>query len=174
MNTGKRLFIEQLYHLYAEKLYNIAYVKLEYDEEKANKVLQETFSIACMKIDVLYYSEYPFAWLLQVQSFVIKREKFRICMGKTEEEKYEFAKEISMDTLPKDQIPTQESESHENSLFEELQDILSTKELDHIEQRCKNYKKSTKDIEQLNKNISLSSKLYHKVKSIIKKHHDTK
>ena len=34
MNTGKRLFIEQLYHLYAEKLYNIAYVKLEYDEEK--------------------------------------------------------------------------------------------------------------------------------------------
>ena len=73
MNTGKRLFIEQLYHLYAEKLYNIAYVKLEYDEEKANKVLQETFSIACMKIDVLYYSEYPFAWLLQVQSFVIKR-----------------------------------------------------------------------------------------------------
>ena len=95
-------------------------------------------------------------------------------MGKTEEEKYEFAKEISMDTLPKDQIHAQESESHENSLFEELQDILSTKELDNIEQRCKNYKKSTKDIEQLNKNISLSSKLYHKVKSIIKKHHDTK
>ena len=58
----------------AEKLYNIAYVKLEYDEEKANKVLQETFSIACMKIDVLYYSEYPFAWLLQVQSFVILLE----------------------------------------------------------------------------------------------------
>ena len=55
-----------------------------------------------------------------------------------------------MDTLPKDQIHAQESESHENSLFEELQDILSTKELDHIEQRCKNYKKSTKDIEQLN------------------------
>ncbi len=82
MNTGKRLFIEQLYHLYAEKLYNIAYVKLEYDEEKANKVLQETFSIACMKIDVLYYSEYPFAWLLQVQSFVIKRRKISYLYGK--------------------------------------------------------------------------------------------
>lgn len=174
MNSGKRLFIEQLYHLYAEKLYNIAYVKLEYNEEKANKVLQETFSIACMRTDALYYSEYPFIWLLQVQNFVIKREKFRLCMGKTEEEKYEFAKEISADTLSKDQISTQESKSHESSLFEELQDILSTKELESIEQRCKNYKKGIKEIEEINKNTSLSNKLYHKIKNILKKHDDTK
>lgn len=59
MDSGKNLFLEQLYKLYAEDIFNVAYMKLNYDEEKAREAVQETFSIACMKIDDIYQADYP-------------------------------------------------------------------------------------------------------------------
>jgi len=135
MENGKSLFLETLYTSYSDEIYQAAFNKMNRDKQKTEEIMQETFAIACMKVDQLYCSKSPFHWLLNVQRILIKREQFRLCMGKTKEGKYIFSKEISIDTLSKDQIPIEEVEFYEGSIFEELKKVLSEREIIFVEER---------------------------------------
>ena len=124
MESEKKLFLENLYKLYSEDIYNIAYSKLNHDKEKAKEVVQETFALACMKVDTIYQAEKPIQWLLCVQSHIVKREKFRLSIRK--DGKYSFFKE---------QMPIEEVEFYEGSIFDDLREILSEREMKFVEER---------------------------------------
>lgn len=118
MEDGRSLFLEGLYRLYSNKIYKATFSKMNKNKQKTEEIMQETFAIACMKVDQLYHSKSPFQWLMNVQRHLIKREQFRLCMGKTKEGEYKFSKEVSIDTLSKEQMPIEEVEFYEGSIFE--------------------------------------------------------
>ncbi len=133
MESEKKLFLENLYKLYSEDIYNIAYSKLNHDKEKAKEVVQETFALACMKVDTIYQAEKPIQWLLCVQSHIVKREKFRLSIRK--DGKYSFFTEINIDMLPAEEMPIEEVEFYEGSIFDDLREILSEREMKFVEER---------------------------------------
>ena len=90
MDSGKSLFLEHLYKSCSKKLFRVAYPKMNYDKEKTREIVQETFAIACLKVDKLYQSESPESWLLEVEKRIVKREQFRYWSGKIEEGNYKF------------------------------------------------------------------------------------
>ena len=177
MDSGKNLFLEQLYKLYAEDIFNVAYMKLNYDEEKAREAVQETFSIACMKIDDIYQADYPQAWLFKVVDNVVKREKFRLCTGKTKDGEYKFVKEISIDKLLIEEMVIEKVEFYEDSVFDRLEKILTKREMQFIEERYlkgKKYKEVA-DILQINESActSFGNRIHKKIKKILKKRDKT-
>ena len=177
MDGGKILFLEQLYKLYAKDVYHVAYIKLNHDEEKAREAVQETFSIACMKIDDVYASDCPLAWLFKVAHNVIKREKFRLCTGKTEKGEYKFATEISMDKLSMEEMLVERMEFYEDSVFDNLEKILTKREMQFIEERYLKGKKY-KDIAnvlQINESActSFGNRIHKKIKKLLKKRDKT-
>lgn len=168
MENGRNLFLEGLYILYSDRIYKAAFKKLDRNKQKTEEIMQETFAIACMKVDQVYQSKSPFQWLMNVQRYLIKREQFRMCMGKTEEGKYKFSKEVSIDTLSKNQIPMEEVEFYEGSIFEELKKILSERELIFIEERYINGKtyKEIADLLQFTESActSFGNRVHQKIK----------
>ena len=118
MESEKKLFLENLYKLYSEDIYNIAYSKLNHDKEKAKEVVQETFALACMKVDTIYQAEKPIQWLS------IRKDG-----------KYSFFTEINIDMLPAEEMPIEEVEFYEGSIFDDLREILSEREMKFVEER---------------------------------------
>ena len=78
------------------------------------------YLIVCMKVDALYQYQIKDieAWLKKILSNVIKREKFRLYIGKTEDGEYKFCKEIDIDTVSEEKLPVEEIEFYDNYLFE--------------------------------------------------------
>lgn len=67
MEDGRSLFLEGLYRLYSNKIYKATFSKMNKNKQKTEEIMQETFAIACMKVDQLYHSKSPFQWLMNVQ-----------------------------------------------------------------------------------------------------------
>lgn len=177
MDSGKNLFLAHLYESYSNIMHKIAFSKLNCDKEKAEEIVQEAFAIACMKVDVIYQSDCALAWLLRVQDYLIKREHFRLCQGKTEEGEYVFLKEVSIDALSIEQIPIEQVEFYEESIFEELESILTKRELKFIEERYLNNKKYKEIAASLHITetacTSFGSRIHKKIKKNLEKRDKT-
>ncbi|MEY8321335.1 sigma-70 family RNA polymerase sigma factor [Lachnospiraceae bacterium 46-61] len=172
MENGKQLFLEKLYTLYVEELYNFACKEFHYDKNKADEAIQEMFLIACIKVDTLYQSQYPKEWLKGVLKNVIKREKFRLYIGKTKDGEYKFCREIDIDTIAEENLPIEEMKLYENYLFEELEDILSKREIKFVKERYlndKTYKDIAKTL-QIKESActSFGNRIHKKVKKFLK------
>ncbi|MEY8319896.1 sigma-70 family RNA polymerase sigma factor [Lachnospiraceae bacterium 46-61] len=167
MESRKRQFLEELYKSYSTDIFNIAYSKLNHDKDKANEVVQETFAIACMKVDTIYPAETPLRWLLCVQSNIVKREKFRLSIRK--DGKYNFFTEVNIDTLPAEQLPIEEVEFYEGSIFDDLKKVLSEREMKFIEERYIKDKKYKEVADSLQISESACTSLGNRIhKKIIK------
>ncbi len=173
MEHGKQLFLERLYTLYMEELYNFACNEFHYDKNKADEAIQEMFLIACIKVDTLYQSQCPKEWLKGVLKNVIKREKFRLYIGKTEDGEYKFCKEIDIDTVSEEKLLVEEIEFYDNYLFEELKIILSKREIKFVKERYLNDKtyKDVAKILQIKESActSFGNRIHKKVKKFLKK-----
>ena len=140
MKDGEQLFLEKVYTSYSKELYDFACKEFCYDKNKADEAMQEMYLIVCMKVDVLYQLQDIEAWLKKVLKNVIKREKFRLYIGKTEDGEYKFYKEIDIDTVSEEKLPMEEMKFYEESLFEELEEILSKREIKFLKERYLNDK----------------------------------
>ena len=172
METGKQLFLETVYNTYSKKLYDFACKEFCYDKNKADEAMQEMYVIVCMKVDVLYQLQDTEAWLKKILSNVIKREKFRFCVGKTEDGEYKFYKEIDIDTVSEEKLPVEEMKFYEESLFEELEEILSKREIKFLKERYlndKTYKEVAKTL-QIKESActSFGNRIHKKIKKFLK------
>ena len=117
MKDGEQLFLEKVYTSYSKELYDFACKEFCYDKNKADEAMQEMYLIVCMKVDVLYQLQDIEAWLKKVLKNVIKREKFRLYIGKTEDGEYKFYKEIDIDTVSEEKLPMEEMKFYEVSKY---------------------------------------------------------
>lgn len=177
MEKGKKIFLEHLYTLHAETLYKIAYMKLNFDEERAKEIVQETFFEACLKVDKLYEVENPLKWLIQVEIYMIKRENFRLWTGKTKDGIYKFSREVNIDTILEEDLPIENVDFCKNFWFEDLKKILSTREMIFIEKRYlkdKAYKQIAADLNITETACtSFGSRVHKKIKKFLKKRDKT-
>lgn len=173
MDNGKSLFLEHIYNKYAKVIYKVAFSKLNRDKDKTEEIVQEAFAIACMKVDLIYGSESVLTWLLRVQDYLIKREYFRLCIGKGEDGEYIFLKEVSIDTLSEEQLPIEQCEFYEETIFEELEEILNSRELKFIRERYlndKNYKELANELQMTETACTtLGNRVRQKIKKNFKK-----
>ncbi len=85
-------FTEELYHKIFNKLYHYAMKKLE-DPSISEEAVQETFSIAWVKVDALMCSPNPEGWLMNTLKNVIcniKRDRSYLSMQLMSEEHINF------------------------------------------------------------------------------------
>lgn len=169
MEENKRIFLEKLYQLHAKKLRDVAYMQLYYNREVARDLVQEVFLIAGLKVDTIYENENAYLWLQKTLKNLIKREKCKNIIGKNEDGSYIFAQEINIDDLSLEQIPIEETQFYEETIFEDLEKVLSKREMEFIKERYLEDKDHEEIAKKLNININASTSLGYRVKKKIKK-----
>lgn len=72
LQPDEREFIDKLYREYGQQLFSYARAILR-DDSIAQEVLQDTFWLACDKINKLFSSENPGSWLMEALNHTIRR-----------------------------------------------------------------------------------------------------
>lgn len=98
-------------------------------------------------------------------------------MGKTEDGECKFYKEIDIDTVSEEKLPMEEAKLYEESLFEELEEILSKREIKFLKERYlndKTYKEVAKTL-QIKESActSFGNRVHKKIKKFLKKRDKT-
>ena len=183
-NFNSKKFLSDIYMKYSKRLYEVALVRTENDED-ARDAVSETFYIAALKIEILHKHPNKIAWLYKVLDFCIKRSHYentiRSSKDKTKDsQKVAHDKKSEVRKVSFISIDSNESTSFTNKLsydddfydgniFEELRDVLDEHEIKYLIYKYEYDLATTHISKKLGMSYTATTSLASRIKNKLKK-----